>query len=82
MLWRRVGDEVLVAAGDEEPSLLTGPARAVWDLLDTARTVSQIARELSAEYEAAPAAIVSDMKPFLAALVARGVVDEVHQARD
>jgi coenzyme PQQ synthesis protein D (PqqD) len=79
---RRVGEEVIVASAEGDPCLLTGTGPAIWDLLGTPRTVSQLVRELSAAYGAPPAAVRSGVRSFLADLIARGFVDEVGDEDD
>lgn len=78
VLTRRVGEEIIVASAEEEPHLLTGTGLAIWNLLRTPRTVSELVRELTAGYDAPRAAVMSDVQPFLADLLSRGLVDKVH----
>jgi hypothetical protein len=77
VLSRRVGEEVIVASAEGDPYLLTGTGLAMWNLLRTPRTVSELVRELSVTYGAPPADVGSDVEPFLAELVSRGLVDEI-----
>lgn len=77
LLFRRVGEEVIVASADGEPYILKGTALTIWNLLETARTASDLVHELSAAYGAPHAAVSSDVPPFLADLISRGLVDEV-----
>lgn len=77
VLSRRVGEEVIVASAEGDPYLLTGTGLTIWNLLSTPRTVPQLVRELSATYGAPPAAVRSDVEPFLADLISRGLVEEV-----
>jgi hypothetical protein len=77
VLSRRVGQEVIVASAEGDPYLLTGTGLAMWNLLRTPRTVSELVRELSTAYGAPPADVGSDVEPFLAELVSRGLVDEI-----
>jgi hypothetical protein len=77
VLSRRVGQEMIVASAVGEPHLLTGTGVAIWNLLRTPRTVSELVRELTAAYGAPHASVSSDVQPFLADLVSRGLVDEV-----
>jgi hypothetical protein len=77
VLSRRVGEEVIVAGAEGDPYLLSGTGLIIWNLLTTPRTVPQLVGELSAAYGAPPAAVGSDVLPFLAELVSRGLVDEI-----
>jgi coenzyme PQQ synthesis protein D (PqqD) len=77
VLSRRVGEEVIVASAEGDPFLLVGTGLIIWNLLSTPLTVPQLVGELSAAYGAPPAAVGSDVQPFLAELVSRGLVDEI-----
>lgn len=77
VLSRRVGEEVIVASTEGEPHLLTGTGLTIWNLLRTPRTVPELVRKLTAAYGAPRASVRSDVQPFLADLVSRGLVDEV-----
>lgn len=83
VLSRRVGKEVIVARaeGEGDPYLLSGTGLAIWNLLSTPRTVLELVRELSAAYGAAPDAVGSDVQPFLADLISRGLVEEIGNER-
>lgn len=76
VLSRRVGEELFVAGAEGDPYLLTGTAVTIWNLLRTPRTELELVRELSAAYGAPRAAVSSDVQPFLADLISRGLVDE------
>jgi hypothetical protein len=80
VLSRRVGHEVIVATAEGDPFALTGTGLTIWNLLRTPRTVPELVRELSAAYGAPRAAVGSDVQPFLADLISRGLVDEVGSA--
>jgi hypothetical protein len=77
VLFRRVGEEIIVASAEGDPYLLRETALTIWNLLETARTASELIRELSAAYGVPHAAVSSDVRPFLADLISRGLVDEV-----
>jgi hypothetical protein len=76
VLSRRVGEEVIVAGEEGDPYLLTGTGLTIWNLLRTPRTETELVQELSEAYGAPRAAVSSDVQPFLADLISRGLVDE------
>ncbi|MGH9064153.1 MAG: PqqD family protein [Acidimicrobiales bacterium] len=74
-LWRRVGDTVvLLAAGAEEPMVVSGSAGPIWDLLARPISLPEIARRLAAEYGVAEETIVEDVGVLLGRLAEAGAV--------
>lgn len=77
VLWRSVGDEVLIApVGRDDFDVLSGTATAVWGLLATPRAVSSLVDELAAVYEGAPESMASDVHELVAELTTRGLLEE------
>ncbi len=77
-LSRRVGADVLVTTpGDEDVHELSGGAMAVWAVLETPRTLSELVGDLADAHAAQPAEIADDVEGCLLTLMAFGVVEEV-----
>ncbi|MDA8366457.1 MAG: PqqD family protein [Actinomycetota bacterium] len=77
LLWRKVDDEGVVL--DLEASLYLRANRSaaeLWELLAEDRTEAELAAFLHERYGIAPARAESDVQAFVAALRARGVLDE------
>lgn len=80
---RRYGDVVLVASLPATSDLWAGPAVvrlsgtavAIWDCLDTARTLAQVCDDLARRFETSAAAIVDDVVAVLDDWSATGLVE-------
>jgi hypothetical protein len=78
VLSRRVGADVLVTIpGDEDVHELSGSAIAVWAVLETPRTLTELVGDLADAHAAQPAEIADDVEGCLLTLMAHGVVEEV-----
>jgi hypothetical protein len=53
--------------------------RRIWEILDTVRSVEELCRLLSLEYEADPEQIASDVLPFLNEMEKEGLVQVLHE---
>jgi hypothetical protein len=75
---RRIGADVLVTTpGDEDVHEFSGGAKAVWAVLETPRTFSEMVRELADAHSTQPTEIADDVEGCLLTLMALGVVEEV-----
>jgi hypothetical protein len=81
---RDIDGELLIVpltadVGDEHEALFTlnETGRAVWDRLDGRRSLADVARELSADYDASIEAIQADVLGLVGELLARRIVAEV-----
>jgi hypothetical protein len=75
-LFRRVGDEVLVAVpGDGEVVSLFGTGTAIWESIAHPASVAELARTLAEEYGASPDEIAADIETFLDQLLEKRVVE-------
>ena len=74
-LFRRIADGVVVLVlPDGEPEHVTGPGGALWDLLDTGRTLTDLTAELASRYEHDPAVVRRDLERTLTELFERGLI--------
>lgn len=72
---RTVADRVILARpGRDDFDALTGPAVAVWNLLQEPRTLAELVDTLAWAYNAPRSEIDRDVSALLADLVARGLV--------
>jgi Coenzyme PQQ synthesis protein D (PqqD) len=77
VLWRRSLDAVvLLAPGRSEPFTLTGTGPEVWDLLDEAHSLDELAAVLASEHDAEDSVVVADLAPIIRELVAARAVDQ------
>lgn len=74
--FRTVADRVIVARpGRDDFDAFTGPAVAVWNLLQEPRTVPELVEILSWAYDAPSAEVDSDVRALLRDLLDRGAVE-------
>ena len=66
-----------IGAAEDELYTLNETGRAVWNRLDGATTLKEIADSLSAEYRCAPGEIERDLLGLVEELVKRGILVEV-----
>ncbi|MBN1420689.1 MAG: PqqD family protein [Planctomycetes bacterium] len=72
---RKLGDETLVLAeSGEEVHLLDEVGTFIWERIDGARTVGDIAGAVASTYEVDPAEAESDAEEFLEELLGKGVI--------
>jgi Coenzyme PQQ synthesis protein D (PqqD) len=77
-LSRSVGEALLLVAPDRRDLHELSPtAVAVWDLLDEARSLSQIAELLTYRFDTLPGDIVTDVDTIVRHLVESGHVQEI-----
>ncbi len=74
LLSRTAPGFVTLARVDGTGVTLTGTGAAVWELLDEARSVAEVAAELAHTYDADAARISADVEPLLGELTASGYV--------
>jgi hypothetical protein len=75
VLWRRSFERlVLLAPGREEPLVLEGTGRLVWDLLDEPRRDSLLHATLAELFERDVADVDREVTPFLMELRAAGAL--------
>ena len=73
---RTVADRVILARpGREDYDALTGPAVAIWNLLQEPRTLIELVDTLAWAYQAPRAAIERDIRALIDDLLERGVVE-------
>ena len=82
--YRKCSDRFLATEVDDELILLDmeggellsleGPARAIWDAINGARTEAEIAAAATAEFAGDPQTIERDTRSFLGELAAAGLV--------
>jgi Coenzyme PQQ synthesis protein D (PqqD) len=78
VLWRRSLGAVLCLPPEAmEPITLAGTGPEVWELLDSPRSLDDLAAELATRHRADPDLIASDVTPVLERLTALGVVEPV-----
>lgn len=69
VLWRRNGSRVVVLApGQDQPSVLEGTAAVVWDLLESPIDESELVRIIAEVFEASTERVTGDLQPFLTSL--------------
>ena len=77
-LWRAAGTGVLVlAVGAKEPVAVVGAGRALWDVLETARTTAEAAALLADRFAVPAEDVQLAIEPVLADLAAAGALDVV-----
>jgi len=75
VLWRRIGEEVLVAdAEGTDVSSLSAPASAAWMLLDRPRTREELVDELAARFGGSAPEIADRAERLIDQLEGRGWV--------
>jgi hypothetical protein len=75
VLWRRSFERiVLLAPGREEPLVLEGTGRLVWELLDEPQRVSVLHAALAELFARDVADVDREVTPFLAELCAAGAL--------
>jgi hypothetical protein len=74
LLSRTVPGLVVLARVDGTSVTLSGSGASVWQLLDDARTIPEIADDLASVYDVEPSQIATDIEPLLAELAASGFV--------
>ena len=82
--YRKCSDRFLATEVDDELILLDmeggellsleGPARAIWDVIDGARSEAEIAAVATAEYAGDPQVMERETRNFLSELAAAGLV--------
>lgn len=78
VLWRRSLDAVIGLPPDQiEPVTLAGTGPEVWDLLQTPRSLAELAAELANRHGADPEVVAADVRPVLERLAALGLVEQV-----
>lgn len=76
VLWRRTLQTVLLLPPDRDDVVTVGgPGGAVWELLDTWRTVDALVELLAPRYDADPAEIARDVEALLGELEALGALE-------
>lgn len=74
-LWRRVGDEVLLATPEgDDVDRLSAPAAAAWLLLEPPRTRDELTRAMAEELGAGKPEIEERIEDLLGQLAGRGWV--------
>lgn len=79
-LWRSAGVETLLAApGRRDVDSLSETATAVWEMLETARTLNDLVAQLSERYSVPRHSVEPHVRALLEQLVVRGwvTVDDV-----
>jgi hypothetical protein len=78
ILWRRSLDTVLCLPPDGvEPVTLAGSGPEIWDLLQTAHSLDELAAELADRHRADPEVVAADVRPVFERLAALGVIEQV-----
>jgi hypothetical protein len=76
VLWRRSLDAVVVLpTGADEPITLGGTGIAVWELLDTWRSVDALTEMLAPRYDADPAVVAADVSTLVDLLEGVGALE-------
>jgi len=76
VLSRMVGDDVIVAIpGRDDFDFLTGPAAAIWDMLDRPCSTADIVDRLASIYAAEPDVIAAGLADLIGELVSHGAVE-------
>lgn len=77
-LFRRVGEEILLARPDREDFVaLSATAAATWSLLEDPRSLSELVQLLATSYAVPAASIASDVEVLLRDLRLRGWIEHV-----
>lgn len=80
-LYRRVGNEILLASPEREDfDTLSATAGTAWDLLEKPRTLSELAELLATSYEVSAQSITADVGTLLLDLLRRGWIEEVEES--
>jgi hypothetical protein len=75
MAWQTIdGETVLLDADGKQLIGINDPGARVWALMDGTRSIGDIVRELGDEYDAPADVLLSDVRIFLAELIALGAV--------
>ena len=73
---RTVADRVIIARpGRDDYDALTGPAVAIWNLLQEPRSLTELVDTLAWAYQAPPSEIERDIRALLDDLLERGAVE-------
>lgn len=76
VLWRRSLDAVMILPpASDEVLTIAGTGVAVWELLDTWRTVETLTELLATAYGADPGVVAGDVVPLIAEFVDRNVLE-------
>lgn len=75
LLWRRVGDEVLIRALDGRIATLKGTGGALWAELAAPVTADELVRRLGSRYPGSADRVATDVRATLDALVEDGLVE-------
>jgi hypothetical protein len=82
VLWRNVGNDVLLATPDgDEFDQLSETGSTVWRLLDQPLSLTELVSLLSDAYGEAPQRIASDVQPLLTNLIELGSIEVVEDGR-
>ena len=82
VLWRKVGDEILISDANSETIFgLDGAGARMWQLIAGDRSVNAAVAVLAAEFDAAPDAIEADLNALIEELRERRLV-EIEQSTD
>jgi hypothetical protein len=77
VVWREVGDEVIVFDSDRSEYLATNPAGTVlWPLLAAGATLAELGRALSERWRLSPAQGAAAAAAFVAELRAQGLLED------
>jgi hypothetical protein len=83
MLWRNVGEDVVLAPpGREGFEELSPTAAAAWRMLETPRTLPELTDALAATYQVPPDDIADDIRRFVEELIERAAIEMVADADD
>ena len=82
VLWRKVGDEILISDTTSENIFgLDGAGARMWQLIAENGSTDAAVAVLAAEFDAAPDAIEADLNALVADLRGRGLL-EIEQSSD
>jgi hypothetical protein len=75
LLCAPVDDEIVILnPGRDNYVGLNAVGRAVWDLIEQPCPVAEVCERLSRDFDATPEQVTVDVLPFLAEIVAEGIV--------
>ena len=74
------GRVALLHVDSIQPVVLTGPAEAIWQLIDGRRDEADVIAELQAEFEDTTGQLVRQVEGFLASLEARRLIEAANEA--
>jgi hypothetical protein len=82
-VWRRVGNEVILApSGRDDFEVLSESGAVVWQLFEVPSTVPEVVGALAQLYGVAEQDIAADVRELVTNLLRSGVIEELQDGHD